>query len=433
MTVYNFNGLVDGQSTGNFVFGGDNPDLVNITYGEGFFTTNIRNEGTNVVIETSLGGTFLMQGVVIDQLTNANFAMNGDGNVDIGTNGPNTLTGNIVVGKGGNDHITGTPDDDFLAGNAGDDDIYGGGGMDRIRGGQGTDDIYEFGRGSIVYGDKGGDNIYAGSFTNEDDDDTGVTIFGGSGDPNDPLDGDDYIEASSYDDTLQGNGGDDEIYGYGGDDDIRGGKGDDIELNGGSGDDWVRGDKGDDYVAGWSGDDRLEGGAGDDDIEGGRGADVMSGGSGEDGFRFEYEGNQSVIDDIGIENLTDTEAVLDIQAVNFGVPQLANLDWITDLNLGGEGEDGVDHLYFEGWTDGGVHTVDNVSASNVADLLAIYTPFTAGGDDDAVLIHVDGGAFSGKSFLLVETTGGTFPEYLVQVTGVTGDFDDGDISGYPMA
>lgn len=432
MTVYNFNGVTNGASTGTFVFGGDNPDLVNITYGEGFFTTNIRNEGTNVVIESSLGGVFVLQGVVLDQLTDANFSMNSEGSVDIGTNGPDILGGNIVIAKGGPDLIFGTADNDFLAGNAGDDLIIGGGGMDRIRGGEGTDTITDFDAGSIVYGDRGADFITAGDFMNEEDDNTGVTIFGGNGNPDDEADGGDTIFGSDYDDYIQGNGGDDVIVAGGGDDVIRGGKHDD-RMYGGDGDDWVRGDKGDDFLFGWSGDDIIEGGSGDDEIDGGRGADMMSGGTGEDDFFFEYEGSGSVINDLGIENLTDTPEVLSTQAVNFGVPQLANLDSITDLNLGDDGFHGVDHLYFEGWDnswgDDSVHTVSGQAASNVADLLTIATPYM---DDDAsgdaVLIHVEGGAFDGKSFLFVETTTATLPEYLVQVTGVTGDFDATDIS-----
>lgn len=433
MTVYQFDGVTSGASTGTFVAGGDNPDFVNITYGEGFFTTNIRNEGTNVVIESSLGGTFILQGVVIDQLTSANFGMNGDGTVAMGTSGFDWLFGNIVVGKGGPDWIDGTPDNDFLAGNGGNDWIDGNGGMDRIRGGQGDDLIEDFGAGSIVYGDKGADEIIAGNFMNDEDDDTGVTIFGGSGDPNDPLDGDDYIEGSAYDDFLQGNGGDDQVYGGDGDDEIRGGKGDD-DLGGGWGDDWVRGDKGDDWISGWAGDDKLEGGDGDDDIEGGRGADVMSGGSGENTFWFEWEGGQqSVIQNLSVESMS--EDVLNLPGFAFGNGQLNNLDRITDLKLGDD-DDSIDTLGFDGWngTYVNVDTVDNVSASTVQDLIDIFLANDHGTSyyEDAIIIEVNGGALAGKSFLAVDTdAGGSYePEYLLQVTGYTGDLDASDIHGY---
>lgn len=437
MAVFPFNGVTSGATPGPF-----NPatDVLNILYDQGFDTLNIRNDasGQNVLIETG-AATFVLQGVILEQLTSANFAQT-DGVVTLGTNNnifPEFLQGSIVLGKGGPDIIFGmeTGSNDFLAGNAGDDLINGLEGMDRIRGGKGDDTIVNFGSGSIVYGDKGGDTITADDFTNTDPDDhTGVTIFGGSGDPNDPLDGGDTITGSNHDDFIQGNGGADFLYGGNGDDEIRGGKDGDT-VDGGWGDDWIRGDKGEDTLRGWAGDDIIEGGDDDDTIDGGRGADIMSGDGGENTFRFELEGGmgqQSVIENLSVENMS--QDVLNVPANGFGPTQIAdNLDWITDLKLGDE-DDSIDQLQFEGWNEGdyNVDTVDNVSASNVQDLLDIfYQNDTGGSTEDAILINVNGGLLAGKSFLFVDAnaTGSEPPEYLLQVTGYTGEFDASDISG----
>jgi Ca2+-binding RTX toxin-like protein len=168
--------------------------------------------GTGVILQLTNGFSYTMLGPVIEQLTDANIIWT-FGDFDIGDNGNDFLTGTLVVGLGGNDDIEGqSGTSGFLQGNQGDDDIDGNGdndadatNMDRIRGGKGNDDIYDFGTGSIVYGDQGDDDIYA------ENDADGVTIFGGNGNPNDPLDGGDYIEGSDGDDTIQGNGGDDLI------------------------------------------------------------------------------------------------------------------------------------------------------------------------------------------------------------------------------
>lgn len=430
--VYNFNGLADGASDGTFIAGGDSPDVVNLTYGEGFFTTNIRNEGTNVVIETEIGGTsatFLMQGVILDQLRTQNFSMNGDGVVRMGNNNDNTLAGNILVGKGGNDTLNGTPDNDFLAGNAGEDYIYGGGGMDRIRGGQNDDHIYDFGSGSIVYGDKGDDTIEAQNDLDADED--GVTIFGGSGDPNDPLDGIDRIQGSNRDDMIQGNGGDDVINGRGDEDEIRGGKDDDF-LRGGGGDDWVRGDKGDDTVQGDAGDDTIEGGDGDDSLYGGKGGDEMSGGEGDDTFFFDWliDDQSEANPNLSLESVSAD--ILNTPAQFLGTGQLDQIDSITDLDLGGKNNSN-DLLGFEWWDGGNVDTVNNVSASTVQDLLDLFNEVSVGGDD-VILINVNGGGFEGKSFILADTLQGgpafSGPEFLLQVTGYTGTLGSSDIIGY---
>jgi Ca2+-binding RTX toxin-like protein len=408
MVAYAFNGVTSGSTGIPF-----NPatDVLNLTYTQGFDTLNMQTDttGTNVIVTTALGGTFLLMGVVLEQLSDANVVHTG-GDFDIGDNGNNFLSGTIVLGLGGNDVINGSTANDFLQGNQGNDDIDGHGGMDRIKGGQGDDEIYNFGTDSVINGDRGADEIDA------DDDAEFTWIYGGNQDPSDPLDGGDDIDGSDGIDFIQGNGGDDQIYGDGGNDVIRGGKANDW-LDGGSGDDSLRGD------------------LGNDDLEGGRDADVMTGGDGNDGFWFYYDDS----DDSVIQQLTRTnisEDALGVSASNFGLPQLDNLDSITDLDLGGQYIGDVDYLRFEGWNNSGeTSTVSNVSANNMADLITAFRNEIGNDfDDQAVLIHVNGGSFAGKSFLLVSTSNDDNsyqedPEYALQVTGVTGTFDDGDIGG----
>lgn len=418
MANYTFNGVDSGQSNGTFVASGPVPDFLYITYPRGFDTLNIRtdNQG-NTILESALGGTFVLKNVTLDQLTDANFGQV-DGDVDIGTNGPDWMGGSIVVGKAGNDFLWGQSEgsDDFLAGNAGEDDIDGNGGMDRIRGGQDNDEIYGFGSGSIVYGDKGSDDIEAAD-VDDPETDPGATIFGGSGDPDDPFDGGDWIDGANGNDIIQGNGGNDDIDGEGGHDIIRGGK-DNDDLNGDDGNDWLRGDKG------------------DDDIDGDRDADILTGGADKDTFHFHAGGGVSDIGLVTQENI-DADA-LNILPQNFGLEQLHMLDSITDLNLGDNGFHGVDKLAFAGWDSGGadageVSTVTNVAANNMEDLLAAYYNEVGAvlePDDQAVIIEVNSGAFAGKDFLFVSTADVLtvpVPNYVMQITGYTGTLDASDI------
>ena len=121
------------------------------------------------------------------------------------------VSGNIMLGLGG---------DDSMNGRLGDDKMYGGAGDDRMEGGFGSD---------LMYG--GADN---------DD------MFGGSNN-----------------DRMFGDGGADQIDGGYGDDRIDGGTGNDI-LDGGANSDVISGGDGDDLIIGGYGQDKLTGGEGSD-------------------------------------------------------------------------------------------------------------------------------------------------------------------------
>jgi hypothetical protein len=120
---------------------------------------------------------------------------------------------------------------------------------------------------------------------------------------------------------------------------------------------------------------------------------------------------------------------LGIAAKNFGLPQLGLLDSITDLNLGGI-SGGGDQVGLKGWTASGAKatTLAAITASNIKDVITAATSALGGSEDDVVLVKITSGALSGRSFLLADTDGSdSKPEYLVQVTGVTGTLDVGDM------
>lgn len=133
---------------------------------------------------------------------------------------------NVINGRGGDDHLTGSLGDDTIRGGSGNDVIYDDGGANKLRGGRG-DDVIELGNGS---------------------DDS--VAWGGRG----------------HDLLISGNGDD--------------------KLIGNSGRDTLIGGRGDDVLRGGNGRDNLDGGRGDDLIIGGHGADILTGGDGADQFIF---------------------------------------------------------------------------------------------------------------------------------------------------
>ena len=131
----------------------------------------------------------------------------------------NTTQGVSVLGKAGDDILTGGDGGDTLAGGDGNDYIDGGAGDDFLTTGLGQD-----------------------------------TLIGGSGD--------DTLMNSSGDDSLVGGTGNDRIIATGGDDTLEGGSGNDT-LDGGADNDSIEGGTGDDLLTGGSGDDLFVYYAGD--------------------------------------------------------------------------------------------------------------------------------------------------------------------------
>jgi T1SS-143 domain-containing protein len=171
----------------------------------------------------------------------------------------------LVLGRGGNDTITGSDGNDILVGEAGNDTITGGGGddtflvaqgdgFDNFDGGAGTDrivateDNVAIGLGTTFNAANSIEEITANGHA-------GVTIHGSSGAHN-VMD----FSATTLTgiESIHGNGGNDTITGTGNADTIVGGAGNDT-LNGGGGDDTF-------LVAQGDGFDNFDGGTGTDRV-----------------------------------------------------------------------------------------------------------------------------------------------------------------------
>lgn len=232
--------------------------------------------------------------------------VNGDGDVDVPTEGIEKVrlhtgagadtidatayidSGLYIWGGGGNDTIYGSTRADWLYGEAGADILYGGDGNDKLYGGADDDAYYGDGGNDTFYQENtldGADDFFGGDGNDlvsyakrgnavnvsignglEDDGEAGELDFvdvdvekatGGSGD--------DVLVGSSAANTLTGNAGADELYGEAGNDTLKGGAGADL-------------------LVGDAGGDKLYGGAGGDDLDGGAGRDQFFGEGGNDDF-----------------------------------------------------------------------------------------------------------------------------------------------------
>ncbi|SFE41745.1 calcium-binding protein [Roseivivax sediminis] len=302
------------------------------------------------------------------------------GEVIIGTDGPDTLTGtdddDRVAGGAGDDNLDGGAGNDGVLGEGGSDTLLGGAGDDNISGSTG-DDVIDGGPGDDFIGGGPGNDTVTGSTGND-------TVGGGQG--NDSIStnaGDDVIAGGPGDDLLEGGAGDDTIGGSFGADNVRGNAGDDSlgggtgmdSLVGGAGADSIGGGEGNDVVVGGDGNDFLAGGGRNDTVDGGAGADTLNGGDGDDlltggigADRFVWtSGETGAVDTIadfqdgvdtlflvGVENAPgtglagklDTLAISDVTVAGASAAQLS-YDGQSILLLGVAAEDiGLDDIAF---------------------------------------------------------------------------------------
>ena len=333
----------------------------------------------------------------LSQMTDGTWRWDGDEHVEI--HGNRSLTDRIRGGQGddslwgyggndrieggsGNDSIQGGPGDDILTDSFGDDNIKGGEGHDAIDGGSGIDLL--LGQGGNDFVVKTQDNAGAATgFLG-----TGNDIFlGGSGRDN-PFgnEGDDWLEGGGHADLLMGDngqqfqddvdGGNDVLIGGTGSDDMDAEGGDDIMVGTPGGTDRFHGMFGFDYVtydgtsAGVDADlnfnllqppdvtairdrflqvEALSGGGGDDVIRGlGKSPDDL------DADEVNKLSNENLDLITGMRELMNPAGheqnyMLRIMADN---PLLQDNDGVSNLLLGGAGDDIIEGRFGDDFIDG---------------------------------------------------------------------------------
>lgn len=182
---------------------------------------------------------------------------------------PDDLQGQMLLGTGADDLLTGGVFADRLLGWAGNDTLIGGNGADTLNGGVGDDQLDAGFGDDSAFGGLGNDTIL--------DVTGGNNLLQGMG-------GDDVITAGNGYDTLAGQSGNDTLSAGYGADRVYGGTGNDV-LNGGDYLDYVFGGNGDDFV--WGGRDR-------DTVAGGAGADRFfnSGAAGDTEHILDYNATE---------------------------------------------------------------------------------------------------------------------------------------------
>jgi Ca2+-binding RTX toxin-like protein len=217
------------------------------------------------------------------------------------------------VGKKGNDHFTGTVNDDtFDLSQGGEDTASGGGGNDtftmgkafdahdRIDGGTGFNQLYLDGNYNLTFLATTMTNIQqvylvsghhyslttndatvaAGAELGVDGSNLGASdalVFNGAAETNGTF----VVRGGAGNDTLTGGNGDDTLSGGDGTNTLNGGAGSD-SLYGGAGTSTMSGGDGDDYIYGDVGNDKEYGGTGNDYLTGATGHNTLSGGAGDD-------------------------------------------------------------------------------------------------------------------------------------------------------
>ena len=213
-----------------------------------------------------------------------------------GTSGDDVIDGGTaetisVTGYDGNDTITGSPGRDFIDGNSGDDQINGGDGNDILRGSDGDDTINGGGGDDIINDGEGEDVVDAGdgidTYTrNFDPTQTFFTENGQTWVPHIDL-----VNEGIFSPTYPGIKGD-VLKNF-----------ENVIIEGQS-DVIVTGDNINNQITTGFGDDQISGSDGDDTINGGAGDDQIYGGAGDDTYIFEYLGDDTINDSMGVNTLS---------------------------------------------------------------------------------------------------------------------------------
>lgn len=333
--------------------------------------------------------------------------------------GDDTLDGSGLSGTGpefqaygydGNDTITGSPGDDFLAGQVGDDTVTGGDGDDELGGGPGADTLTAGAGDDTVYGGPDADVVVEDSAANGADLLDGACVLCGSADAGDTID---YgarttdtvtnIDTGAWDSGEDANADGDAV-------DV-GDEGDQLwyfdTFVTGSGNDTLTGSAGDETFIPGDGDDTIDGVAGTDTLDysnssAGMSVDVAAGtatGQGADEF-------SNITDFVG-SDFDDT--FIDDQAVsnsytggdgNDTFDQGADDGTDSDFLDGGLGMDTADYsqrtedltVYMDSWCSGGGAECDEFSSDGSVEDLATGSgnDYVDGNKSDNMIMTGDG-------------------------------------------
>ena len=261
------------------------------------------------------------------------------------------MTESFLLGREGNDIITG---------NDGDDDIRADVGNDIVNGGLGSDILIDGPGGDTVNGGEGADRFISGPVPDNSDvlnggpglgdsidlrNRTGPlnVVFNGVADDGEPGEGDNLIglervSSGEGNDTLTGGPEANQFQSGSGDDVLSGGSGPDY-LFGDEGNDTIDGGNGLDTINGSQGSDQLSGGDGDDDFSGeffDDGADSYAGGTGSDTISGigDFLGRAVTIDLDGVADDGPTVTLDEVPRDNAGT-DIENLT-VTSVGEGGE-------------------------------------------------------------------------------------------------
>ena len=161
-------------------------DIINLTYFGLRFTgfdsdklsITASDDGVTIDLSPQIGGTILLEDVVLSDLDAEDFQFWDGSSWNYGTDCDEELGGtsgnDMIDSLGGNDRIVGYNGSDHLVGGAGSDTLLGVAGSDTLEGGAGDDYLHGGSGDDTLYGGEGNDQFYAGA---END-----TLYAGSGD-----------------------------------------------------------------------------------------------------------------------------------------------------------------------------------------------------------------------------------------------------------
>ena len=250
-----------------------------ITYASGHFVTILGQNDLNRAVDVLQ----LRDGLTTDltRLVLMGEAASTAGDLIIGDGNANTLSGlagdDVISGGAGNDTLQGGDGDDILEGGAGNDTLDGG--NDAVSAGENVDatnvgsygDTIRYVRSNAAVNINLATRVVSGGHAATD---IIVAVSGVSTIEN-------VVGSEGFGDTLTGDARANRLSGLGGNDLLTGNAGNDV-LGGGEGNDTLRGGDGDDNLTGEAGDDILEGGNNNDLLYGGDGVDTLSGDAGKD-------------------------------------------------------------------------------------------------------------------------------------------------------